>query len=408
MYQLDGERLRVCASWLRQSQNRDALAGARLIILEHILPTTRDFVHYLRAAGADIFAVLAKPYSIDPAVLHDLQEGGFRVDRHSYGELETTDILPKLLRAAASKCMEDGRRLVLVDVGGYFAAAVQGAPPEILRHIAGIVEDTTLGHNRYLDVAALMPVPVFSVARSSLKEIEAQFVGHDAVDAVDAILRALGFSMTGRHALVIGYGMIGKNVARALRAHDLNVSVYDIRDHCNLHAFMAGFNVDKKAMLLNRADIVFAATGWSTTRALFDPGTRQSRRMAAISREDLIQHLRHCTILASVGSKDNEFDMVALRELAQRDPEEIGPHVKQYSLPDGSEVLMVKDGTAVNFLQPSIPIEVLDLVFSEILRGVLLLLTDPGRYAPRTVHEVPELHRNDIAKDWLCFANPQR
>lgn len=165
-------------------------------------------------------------------------------------------------------------------------------------HIKGVVEDTTFGHNRYKEHCKDIDVPVYSVARSVLKEIEARFVGGDAVKAMDILLREQGVSLPGRNALVIGYGMIGKNVARALQANDLRVHVYDKEDTPLLAAFIDGYHVRPKLDLLKHAniDIIFCATG--------DPN-------GALSFQE-IEDCRDNVILVSVGSKDTEFDLAAI------------------------------------------------------------------------------------------------
>ena len=256
-----------------------------------------------------------------------------------------------------------------------------------MRYVAGVVEDTTFGHNRYVELAEQIRVPIFSVARSELKEVEARFVAKDAVMAVDTVLRQLGVSMFGRRALVVGYGMIGKNVARQLREHRLLVSVYDKLHYRNLQAFCAGFEVQQRSELLRRADIVFSVTGENAVRV------------------SDIEKCKDHAVLASVGSKDTEFDVAELRQLATADYT-INQHLTKYDLPNGRKIFLVKDGTAVNFIQPSLPKEVLDSVFAEILVCAWHLMTDVKSCRPGRVLTAPDHFLNEIAKNWLKFVNP--
>ena len=161
-----------------------------------------------------------------------------------------------------------------------------------------MIEDTTYRPQPLKELVSQIPLPVLSVARSRLKEIEARFVGRDAVVAVDLLLRNLGVAVSGRNALMVGYGMIGKNVARSLRSYDLNVSVYDKLDHRNLQAFIDGFQIHKKREFLKSADII-SATG-----------------AKAISFEE-IEECKPNVILISVGSRDTEFfDVAAVKRNA--------------------------------------------------------------------------------------------
>ncbi len=387
-YHLQGHQLRTVRSIVNQERNA-ALAGARLIVLEHILPTTAEFLEHLKSKGVEIFSVLAKPYSIDATAEARLIAGGISVTRITYDQLESTNVLDDLLLEAVKLSKIDAKPILILDVGGYFAGPLKSGrlPVEAPQYILGVVEDTTFGHNRYARAVSEIPVPVFSVARSDLKEIEARFVGRDAVGAVESVLRSRGVSIAGRNALVLGYGMIGSNVARALRSHDLNVYVYDREDFKNLRAFIDGFTIHKKRELLRRADLIFSATA---ERAL------SFREM---------EECKDNAILASVGSKDTEFDMTELRRQAVL-REELGPHVVKYKLANSKNVMVVQNGTAVNFLLPSLPIEILDLVFSEIIVCMMHLLKKAKEYpAGHRLYSVPESNMSAVSKSWLRFVN---
>lgn len=262
-FHFTGTQLRVVRRFTREKRNKDVLSKLRLVVLEHLLPTTEQFIGLLRDGGADIFAIFGKPYSVDQAVFNRLTVQ-HRVLTHTYDDLEDSGrgIIDEVIKAALVRSKDDGRKVLLIDVGGYFAAPILRLQEanEDLNLLAGIVEDTTFGHNRYLEAASKLSVPVFSVARSPLKEIEARFVGRDAVIAADSVLRNIGVMLSGRHALVLGYGMIGSSVARSLRANDLDVSVHDKLDHKNLQAYIDGFNIFPKRQLLGKADIIFSAT----------------------------------------------------------------------------------------------------------------------------------------------------
>jgi adenosylhomocysteinase len=388
MYLLESRQLRVCGKYTRQERNMKAFQEARFIVLQHILPTTEELLILLREAGAEIFSVIAKPYSIDQSVLARLRDGGFNIIEKAYQELETTNFLLQHMRDAAAESEKDKKKIVILEVGSYFAEPLTRLSKKHLKYFAGVVEDTTFGHNRYVRFINKMPITVFSVARSELKEVEARFVGRDAVTSVEQVLRSQGVSIFGRKALVVGYGMIGKNVAHRLKGHHLEVSVYDKRDYRNLRAFSAGFHVHKKLELLKNADIIFSATG---------------DEAGAVSVSD-IEMCKSGVVLASVGSKDTEFDVEGLRQLAVKQ-EQIGDYLVRYTLPSSRTVVVVKGGAAVNFILKSMPAETIDLVFSEIMLCSILLLKRPERYDNGQIHVAPDTFLSSISKEWLKYIN---
>lgn len=396
-YHFSNNQLGVFGKYVREQRNRNLLEKTRFIILEHILPTTESMIGQLRNGGAEIFAVIAKPYSIVEDVMQRLKSSNLRIIKRSYDELEKTDILVNLLYEAVEESKKDNKAIILIDVGGYFVQPIiklQDLMPECRDYITGIVEDTTFGHNRYIKAKELIDIPIFSVARSSLKEIEARFVGQDAVFAMETILRDKGILMSGRHALVVGYGMIGKNVALALKNSHLVVSVYDFYDHRNLAAYIDGFNIHKRRELIKSADIIFFATG---------------NPEGALSFEE-IEECKDSVILVSAGSKNTEFDLAKLEEQAEN-KEVISPFLDKYTLQNGRRIIVANHGTAVNFILPSLSVEVLDLVFSEILLCALMLLRrkfmpeDREKFTLHKIHNSEEVHRATISKDWLRRVN---
>jgi len=109
-------------------------------------------------------------------------------------------------------------------------------------------------------------------------------------------------------------------------------------------------------------------------------------------------------ILASVGSKDTEFDVRGLKELAMRS-DHIGDHIVKYTLPSSKNVMVVKRGAAVNFIIASMPIEIMDLVFSEIVISAIRLVKTPDLFPVGQVNVAPDMDLSNISKEWLKYVN---
>lgn len=192
---------------------------ASVLVITHLLGERPAF---LRAVGrlAEVAAVLPKPKSIDARALEEvtaflpvdgLERAAFVVPARALEYLES--------RAA-------GRRVVLLDVGGYFAPGLEHMCAGFSGQIIGVVEDTENGHQRY-EALGKLPCPVFSVARSPLKDPEDYLVGQSVTFSAEALIRARGDIMHGRPAAVIGYGKLGRSVAAMLHAKHVGVTVYD-------------------------------------------------------------------------------------------------------------------------------------------------------------------------------------
>jgi hypothetical protein len=108
-YRFGETQLRVVHSYL--SENAELLRRARFLILEHILPTTLEFVRLLREFGADVFAVIVKPCSVDKNVLNEMQSMGVDVVRKvDYAEIEEGGVVEDLVRNAHIRSRRSSNR----------------------------------------------------------------------------------------------------------------------------------------------------------------------------------------------------------------------------------------------------------------------------------------------------------
>jgi len=382
MYLLEECQLRVCSEYLQRPMYKDKLSNTRLVLLQHLLPDTETFVNLLHKTGADIHCILGKPFSYDESVKKNLEKT-FRVEIHPYDLYETTDYIDKLLEEVFLKSETDKKPILIFEVGGYFSKALVRTSQRYKEHIKGVVEVTTFGHNKYLQEAPNIHIPIYSVARSPIKSIEARYVGRAAVVAMDNILRDIGVSIAGREALVIGFGMIGKSVASSLKANNLLVSVYDKKGFAKLNAYTLGYQIGDKEDLLKKADIIFSATA------------EQS-----LSFEDIAKCKNNC-ILVSVGSKGNEYDIKGLKENSINNAK-IGSFIKKYKVNSNKNIFVAREGTAINFTIKSCPDEIVDLIHAEVLTCAEILLNEhKHRTKLNIVNETTQDALHNISKDWL-------
>jgi adenosylhomocysteinase len=365
---------------LQKPLYKDKIASTRLILLQHLLPDTEAFVYLLHKAGADIHCVLGKPFSYDKAVKERL-ENTFRVEVHPYDLYENTEYIDKLLNEAFLKSEHDNKPILIFEVGGYFSQALVRSSKKYSKHLKGVIEVTTFGHNKYVHEAPNIHIPIYSVARSPIKSIEARYVGRAAVVAMDNILRDIGVSIAGREALVIGFGMIGKSVASSLKANNLLVSVYDKKGFARLNAYTLGYQIGDKEDLLKKADIIFSATA------------EQS-----LSYDDICKCKNNC-ILVSVGSKGNEYDIKGLKENSINNVS-IGSFIKKYKVNSNKNIFVAREGTAINFTIKSCPDEIVDLIHAEVLTCAEMLLNEHRhRTKLNVVNESPETTLHHISKE---------
>ncbi|MFI1866625.1 adenosylhomocysteinase [Streptomyces jumonjinensis] len=344
------------------------------ILVTHLLAERPAFVRAVRSMS-DLRAVLPKPKSVDTVARREVEQTT-PCDELSREAFADPDSALSYLEMRAA-----GEDVVLLDVGGYFAASLDALCERFSGRVIGLVEDTENGHKRYVERNKL-PCPVVSVARSPLKAPEDFLVGQSVVFSAEALLRGRGDILHGRSALVIGFGKLGSSIARLLHAKGVHVTVHDIDPVRRTQALSQGFEVARdRDRALSRAGLVLCATGALSLRG-----------------EDF-SLLRNGAYVATVTSSEDELELDGLRDGYIRNGS--GDHVTRYST-TGHYFYLLNDGNAVNFLHGASVGPFIFLVQAEILAGVRMLARrdlSPGMY------EVSTEDRATIAGIWLDYYN---
>lgn len=345
------------------------------LLITHLLDERPAFVRAV-ARMSELRAVLPKPKSVAPAALAEVRATApcDSLSREAFADPERA--LAYLEMRAA------GRPVVLLDIGGYFAPALETLHRRFSGQILGVVEDTENGHRRYEDLDKL-PCPVISVARSPLKDPEDHLVGQSVVFSTEALLRAGGGILPGRPTTVIGYGKLGSSAARLLHAKGARVTVYDTDPVRRAQALSHGFaTAERLRDALRSADLVVCATG-----------------AGALAHEDFA-FLREGAYLSSVTSAEDELDLGRLPATHTLAPS--GAHVTRYTSPEGRSFHLCNDGNAVNFLHGAAVGPFILLVQAEILAALAAL--SRGDLAPG-LHELSHREREAVAALWLSHFN---
>ena len=133
---------------------------------------------------------------------------------------------------------------MILDDGGDLTALVHDKYPALLERIHGITEETTTGvqrlHEMFRD--GTLKVPAINVNDSVTKSKNDNKYGcrHSLNDAIK---RGTDMLLSGRRALVIGYGDVGKGSAQSLRQEGMIVRVTEVDPICAMQACMDGYEV---------------------------------------------------------------------------------------------------------------------------------------------------------------------
>jgi len=173
---------------------------------------------------------------------------------------------------------------------------------ELSKNIRGVSEETTTGVHRLIernqDGSLLFPAINVNDSVTKSKFDNVYGCRHSLVDA---IMRATDTLISGKKALVLGYGDVGKGSVESLRGQFARVAITEVDPICALQASMMGLDVVRLDKVLADTDIFVTATG--------------NKDIIMVSH---MMQMKHNAIVCNIGHFDNEIDMAGLEAMAER------------------------------------------------------------------------------------------
>ncbi len=355
-----------------------------LILILHLLRDSISLIEAFAKAGADPsdMFIIGIPYSSKASVVKELKKT-FKVFTPSF---PIDEKVVEIVEQALEVCKEKGKKLLIIEDGGYAVPIIHGwkiettkdggyikvpIPKklrETFKYCMGAVEQTAQGVWRDKEIE--LRIPVLTIASSELKKVlEAPEVGNAVVRNVQELLTKKGDFIRGRNLSVIGYGTIGSEIAKALRDNGaVVVGVADINPINLIAARFDGFYTDSSINLVTRSNIIIGATGHCSIG-------RETISKIAESGKDVV--------LVNASSKRVEIDVDALEEL--KDTKRSTDIGTEYQMPEGNKILLLADGYPVNFYggSESVPDKIMDVILTELFLCAKKLVTEdfsPGIY----------------------------
>jgi adenosylhomocysteinase len=196
----------------------------------------------------------------------------------------------------------------------------------------GVSEETTTGVHRLYEMhkAGTLLFPAINVNDSVTKSKFDNLYGcrHSLVDG---IMRASDVMLSGKVAVVCGYGDVGKGCAQSLKGQGARVVITEIDPICALQAAMEGYQVLTLEDVIGTADVFITATG-----------------NCNILTVEHMARMKDKAIVGNIGHFDNEIDMDGLKKLPGITRTNIKPQYDMWTFPDGHSILVLAEGRLLN------------------------------------------------------------
>lgn len=320
------------------------LQGAKIIGCIHMTIQTAVLIETLCELGAEVRWSSCNIFSTQDHAAAAIAAAGIPVFAWK-GETEEEYLwcIEQTCRTSEDKLWDAN---MILDDGGDLTGHIHEKYPEMLDHIHGVTEETTTGVHRLLEMLEKgeLKVPAINVNDSVTKSKNDNKYGcrHSLNDAIK---RGTDHLMSGKKALVIGYGDVGKGSAASLRQEGMIVKVTEADPICAMQACMDGFEVVSpyingqndgtfnsinKDLLVN-TDLVVTTTGNFN-----------------VCDANMLISLKQGAVVCNIGHFDNEIDTAYMRKTWRW--EEVKPQVHQVYRSDDPQdfLILLSEGRLVN------------------------------------------------------------
>jgi len=301
------------------------LKGAKILGCLHMTIQTAVLIETLTKLGAEVRWSSCNIFSTQDHAAAAIAKAGIPVFAWK-GETEEEAIWCIRQTIEGKK---DWKPNMLLDDGGDLTAMMHSDYKDLLKEVKGVSEETTTGIkalNKMEKNGSLM-IPAINVNDSVTKSKFDNLYGCRE-SLVDGIRRATDVMMSGKVAIVAGFGDVGKGSAASLRQSGARVMVTEADPICALQAAMEGYEVVLMDEAIDKADIVVTATG-----------------NIDIVTADHMRNMKDRAILCNIGHFDNEIQVEALKNYKWT---EVKPEVDEIELIDGKRIILLAKGRLVN------------------------------------------------------------
>jgi len=348
------------------------LEGVRIGVCLHITKETSVLIDTLLTAGADVKVSAANPLSTQDDIASYLAT---RTDVWAWRGQSAKEYdwcIKQVLDTGPSQLIDDG--------GDMNVKAVTSAA----KGIVGGSEETTTGVIRLkaLEAEGRLRYPVVAVNNAQTKFLFDNRYG-TGQSTIDGILRATALLLAGKRVVIVGYGWVGKGVAKRARGMDARVTVVEVDPIKAIEAHLDGFEVTNIAEAAKTGELFITTTGQKN-----------------VIPYSAIEKMNEGAILSNTGHFDVEVDVKTMMSRAKK-VRAVRPNVDEITLPNGKKVYLIGKGRITNLVAAEgHPPEVMQMSFANQFMAALYIRENHAKLENK-VYGVPIETEREIANATL-------
>jgi adenosylhomocysteinase len=317
-----------------------SLRGRRIAMTIHLEAKTAYLAILLSEAGADVTVSGSNPLSTQDDVCAALTEKGVRVfATHDPSEEDFEGYLLSTIETAPDLIVDDGAELI---------SRMITHRPELLENVVGASEETTTGvlKLRAMSAEQVLPFPVLAANDARMKHLfdNRYGTGHSSIVS---LLSNTNLFLSGKTVVVMGFGWVGRGLAKYARGMGARVVVCEPDPVKLLEAYSEGYEAMNSLVAAEIGDVFLTGTG-----------------NLKVLRSEHFARMKDGVLLANAGHYDHEFDLATLADEAVA-VREARRNVTEYEMEDGRRFHVLARGRLVNIAAADgHPVEIMDLTFA--------------------------------------------
>jgi adenosylhomocysteinase len=353
----------VALNALVEKQKDKPLRGVTVGVCLHVTKETSVLVDSLVRAGAEVKLAAANPLSTQDDIAAYLAREAEVWAWKGETAKEYEWCLGQVLAQKPQVLIDDGADL-------HVAAMRSG-----LDTVLGGCEETTTGVVRItaLEKEGKLGYPIIAINNAKTKHLFDNRYG-TGQSTFDGIMRATALLIAGKMVVVVGYGWVGKGVAKRAAGLGARVTVVEVDPIRALEAHLDGFEVSSMKEAARVGEIFITCTG-----------------MKGVIPYSAVELMRDGAILSNAGHFDVEIDVKTMLRRA-RSVRGVRPNVDEVVLPSGRKVYLLAKGRIVNLVAAEgHPPEVMQMSFANQFMSALYVLANHSRLEKRVLDVPPEI-----------------
>ncbi|MDG6915000.1 MAG: adenosylhomocysteinase [Nitrososphaerota archaeon] len=339
------------------------LKGVTVGVCLHVTKETSVLVDSLLIAGAEVKLAAANPLSTQDDIAAYLST---RAEVWAWRGESGKDYdwcVGQVVSSKPDVIIDDGADL-------HVAANLKRTPS-----VLGGCEETTTGVLRVkaLEKDGKLGYPIVAINNAKTKFLFDNRFG-TGQSTFDGILRATSLLIAGKKVVVVGYGWVGKGVAKRARGLDANVTVVEVDPIKALEAHLDGFLVANIGEAARYGEIFVTCTG--------------QKHVISYS---AVKSMRDGAILSNAGHFDVEIDVKSIMDEA-KSVKQVRPNTDEIALPNGKRIYLLGKGRIVNLVAAEgHPPEVMQMSFANQFMSALYVYKNHSKLQKKVLDVPPEI-----------------